>query len=119
MEHVILVAFQMRDAYEDRQEAEAALTAALQPVLTGHSQSGPAECWWVAEDDRHDGSDNDSAVFVHPGTQQLSASVLHRTGLTAHYNIVEREVRGQFEVDPRVEWLDTPGLAAYPDQDGE
>lgn len=24
---------------------------------------GSVECWWIAEDDRQDGSDNDTAVF--------------------------------------------------------
>ena len=27
------------------------------------------DCWWIAEDDRTDGSDNDSAVFVPMGRQ--------------------------------------------------
>ena len=27
------------------------------------------ECWWIAEDERYDGSDNDSAVMVYMGKQ--------------------------------------------------
>lgn len=27
------------------------------------------DSWWIAEDERYDGSDNDSAVFVPIGTQ--------------------------------------------------
>ena len=95
MEHVILVAFQMKDDGGTRADAEADLTKALQSVLTSHG--GPAECWWVAEDDRHDGSDNDSAVFVYPGTQERAAGILVGFGLTGEWNIVERKVRGQFE----------------------
>ena len=28
------------------------------------------DCWWIAEDQREDGSDNDSAVFVPMGEQE-------------------------------------------------
>jgi hypothetical protein len=30
---------------------------------------GPVQAWWIAEDERRDGSDNDSAVFVPMGDQ--------------------------------------------------
>lgn len=39
------------------------------------------ECW-VAEDDRRDRSDNDSAVFVKPGAQRQATELLLRAGLT-------------------------------------
>lgn len=91
-EHIILVAFQV--PADTRQEAAERLLPALQPVI---GEEGPAECWWQAEDDRIDGSDNDSAIFVHPGTQEGAARLLHHHGLTGKHNIVAREVRGQFE----------------------
>jgi hypothetical protein len=46
------------------------------------------ECWWIAEDDRQDGSDNDSAVFVSPGTQEVASTLLHAAGLTPDCNLV-------------------------------
>jgi hypothetical protein len=79
----MLVAFEVYGG--TREEAEAALTPQLQPVLA--SNGGPAECWWVAEDDRHDGSDNDSAVFVTMGMQPEASSALFQAGLTAPWNI--------------------------------
>jgi hypothetical protein len=48
------------------------------------------ECWWVAEDDRRDGSDNDSAVFVNPGAQHAASFLLHEEGLTPSCNVVKR-----------------------------
>lgn len=47
-----------------RQEAEIALAG----VLPTPNATTPT-CWWIAEDDRLDGSDNDSAVFVPKGSQ--------------------------------------------------
>jgi hypothetical protein len=41
------------------------------------------DCWWIAEDDRHDGSDNDSAIFIPRGAQQDMAHVV-RNHLDAH-----------------------------------
>ena len=34
--------------------------------------------WWFAEDERYDGSDNDSAVFVHMGEQDKWAQLVSR-----------------------------------------
>lgn len=39
------------------------------------TQDRTVDCWWIAEDDRHDGSDNDSAIFVPRGSQSDLASV--------------------------------------------
>ena len=48
---------------------------------------GGALSWWIAEDDRHDGSDNDSAVFVPLGRQHEASTILSaRYG--QDYNIV-------------------------------
>ena len=39
------------------------------------SEDGSIDCWWIAEDDLHDGSDCDSAIFVPRGGQSDLASV--------------------------------------------
>lgn len=88
-EHVILVAFTVFG--DTRETAEAALTQAidiyhLQERVTVVDPDGnyPAvDSWWVAEDDRNDGSDNDSAVFVTPGNKAAAASLLLAEGLSS------------------------------------
>lgn len=100
-EHVVLVAFTVTGA-ENRREAEGVLSRALRPVRTVDPvdmvDGRPiVDSWWIAEDDRNDGSDNDSAVFVHPGSQAKAAVLLHQHGLTSACNIVGREVNGQWE----------------------
>jgi hypothetical protein len=45
------------------------------PLAPGKGDSG-IDCWWIAEDDRHDGSDNDSAIFIPRGAQQDMAHVV-------------------------------------------
>lgn len=82
MSTVRLVAFELA---EGRTEEQLMMILQLSLVMNG----GPAECWWVAEDDRKDGSDNDSAVFVSPGKQSLASRTLHRLGLTPECNIIE------------------------------
>lgn len=77
-EHVILAAFTVEAA--TRAQAHAA-------VLQGMPHPGGAiTSWWVAEDDRTDGSDLDAAVFVSPGKQQAAHFLLERAGLTASHN---------------------------------
>jgi hypothetical protein len=39
------------------------------------------DSWWIANDERFDGSDCDSAVFVKPGMQEISREVLRQHGL--------------------------------------
>lgn len=75
-EHVILVAFTIAAA--DRVNAHAYLEAELSRIPLGHNPHVDAhvESWWVAEDDRQDGSDNDSAVFVPMGMQHLANRVV-------------------------------------------
>lgn len=41
------------------------------------------DSWWVANDERFDGSDCDSAVFVHRGTQSQARLVLRANGYTS------------------------------------
>lgn len=79
--HVILVAFSI-DA-DTRKEAMATLTDELVKDLAT-LPSGSA--WWIAEDLRTDGSDNDSAVFVKPGLQTEAFAHLNNLGLTGDYN---------------------------------
>ncbi len=81
-EHVILLAVVV--AAPSRKEAEEYLHTrpSLAPEGWSGEQTTPViDSWWVAEDERYDGSDNDSAVFVVPGTQRQSRSVLLREGL--------------------------------------
>jgi len=46
------------------------------------------ESWWIAEDMRWDGSDNDSAVFVNVGDQKKASHVLYGLGLTNSCNVI-------------------------------
>lgn len=85
MSRIILVAFEVEDAATER-EAQERLMPALLPVL--ESRGGPAACWWIAEDERHDGSDNDSAVFVTPGLQAAASRLLVGAGLTPVHNLI-------------------------------
>jgi hypothetical protein len=55
------------------------------------------ECWWVAEDDRNDGSDNDSAVFVRPGKAHTAWRILEAADLSSIHN--EPLAGGQFGYD--------------------
>jgi hypothetical protein len=93
-EHVILVAFSVEG--DTRTEAEATLRGALVPTLS--SNGGPVDCWWVAEDDRQDGSDCDSAVFVTPGAQDEASRLLEREALTPAWNITNKG-QTRFEVE--------------------
>lgn len=91
-EHVFLVALQVQG--ETREQAETTLMQHL-PTVTGDTVDKSIVCWWVAEDDRHDRSDNDSAVFVHTGAQTLAVELLRSVGLTGSWNTRVRE-GGQF-----------------------
>lgn len=84
-EHVILVAFSVSALSES--DAQHALMDAL-PNPVGVEDRGVTS-WWIAEDKRYDGSDNDSAVFVTPGRQVAAARLLFRHGLTPYHNIPE------------------------------
>ena len=72
-DHVIVVGFEV--AGNSRAEAQRALMERLpsggEDVLVG---------WWIAEDDRVDGTDNDSAVFVPKGSQQATTDWLTHNG---------------------------------------
>lgn len=73
-EHVILVAVSV--VAETRESAELYLHHRLPRPGDELPETGGTyvESWWVAEDDRRDGSDNDSAVFVPKGTQAVNGN---------------------------------------------
>ena len=81
-EHVILVALQVE---ADSREAAHEIVCDAMPVA-----GGAIESWWVAEDDRTDHSDCDSAVFVTPGTQDEASRLLNAAGLTPNWNVTNR-----------------------------
>jgi hypothetical protein len=89
--HVILVAFTV--ASPTRQEAESYLRPKLPPVEAFGDDGAEIQNWWIAEDDRKFGSDNDSAVFVTKGLQHEASMHLFAEGLTPLCNIVDREAR--------------------------
>lgn len=86
--HVFLVAI----AYHpngidiDREEAEQDVLEMLASGLMKDMAKRGDVSWWIAEDDRHDGSDNDSAVFVDVDAQQRAFDLLVRHGLTGTWN---------------------------------
>lgn len=79
-EHTILVAFTVEA--ETRKQAH----ESVQREMPKPSESQTITSWWVAEDDRHDRSDNDSAVFVTPGAAEAAFKVLLNAGLTEPHN---------------------------------
>jgi hypothetical protein len=94
-ESVVLVAFQVE--HFDRKTAQSVLLPKLQSVLKSRDNTSPVECWWVAEDVREDGSDNDSAVFVRPGAAHSAGLLLVEHGLTESYNVPLDARNDQFE----------------------
>lgn len=85
-EHTVLVAFSVYgDGHKDAAEVLASALGWANLV-----DDAPITEWWIAEDDRSDGSDNDSAVFVTPGKQSEASQLLAENGLTPNHNIVER-----------------------------
>lgn len=91
--HVRLVAFEVHG--DTIAEADAALQSKLHGILKMNDPASAIECWWVAEDDRTDGSDNDSAVFVPPGTQAAITRHLTNLNYTPECNLVNPK-GGQF-----------------------
>lgn len=68
-EHTILVAFTVYAP--DWTAAQATLMRQLPKP-----GSNDIDSWWIAEDERDDGSDNDSAVFVPKGKQDAAEAAL-------------------------------------------
>jgi len=74
-EQVVLVAF---DVYGDSpQHAQEVVMRQLGNVR----DTGEVDSWWIAEDNRVDRSDCDSAVFVRPGRQRQARDLLRAHGL--------------------------------------
>lgn len=92
---VYLVALQMNGDMP-RERMEEAMRRLL-PRPGVHSDGAELECWWVAEDDRNDGSDNDSAVFVRPGKAHTAWRILEAADLSSIHN--EPLAGGQFGYD--------------------
>lgn len=80
-EHIILVAFEVNA--HSRRQAHTRLMEHL-----GSPDHVSVGAWWVAEDDRRDGSDNDSAVFVHPGMKGPALALLAKHRM-AHAPILD------------------------------
>jgi hypothetical protein len=94
--HIFLVAFDVRAS--SRKEAETHLAKCLPvpgdvmdstvQVHKGKPITFWIAKWWVAEDDRRDGSDGDSAVFCDFGTQHQASSLLDEVGYTNRTNVI-------------------------------
>lgn len=91
-EHTILVAFSVKSG--SRTEAMAEIYKVL-PNVPEHEK---LVCWWIAEDDRMDNSDEDSAVFVTPGNQESASFLLRIMKQTPKHNVVNRP-DSRFEKD--------------------
>jgi len=92
-EHTILFALTVTSKAPMTREDAEGFAAALMPrpgterfLRLGPSQKAMLDSWWVPEDDRHDGSDNDSAVYVHPGFQKAAYDLLRRHEMTNDCN---------------------------------
>lgn len=79
--HTILVAFCVTGC-ESAEQAQLELMRRLPaPEWAPPGCSAVIDCWWIAKDDRHDGSDNDSAVFVDMGQEKRANAILQAAGL--------------------------------------
>ena len=85
MTHVVLVAIQV--GTESWTEAQEQVMWLLKDVVHDEESEVNIECWWIAEDDRFDGSDNDSAVFVHKGMKKIAYNTLEKLGITGPWNL--------------------------------
>jgi hypothetical protein len=79
IEDVILVAFDVSGS--DRVDMQDRIIELLVKRFNPYMNAKGIDSWWIAEDDRVDGSDNDSAIFVPMGAQALIRSML-RTAKT-------------------------------------
>ena len=80
-DEVILVAFQFHGVDRDR-ALQLARRIVLSIPLDDEIVAG-----WVAEDDRTEEGDNDSAVFCHKGQQRLASATLIETGVSIPENL--------------------------------
>ena len=86
MTHVVLVAIQVEtESWTDAQEQVMWL---LKNVVHDDEENGVnIERWWIAEDDRFDGSENYSAVFVHKGMKKIAYNILEKLEMTGPWNL--------------------------------
>lgn len=88
-EHVILVAFTVMG--DTRDEAYKGLGEQLALALDDddslRADLNPITSCWIAEDDRRDHGDNDSAVFCHKGTQDVANRLLNAADLSGDHNL--------------------------------
>lgn len=96
-EKVILVAFVV-DA-----ESEAEAEDYLREVVLPADYPAGLEGWWVAEDGRAEGSDNDSAVFVPKGRQAEAYDILRK----AFKDNADYQAWTRYEFGPLASDLDT------------
>lgn len=73
--HTILVAVVVQGT--DRESAE----RHLHDLLPRPGEDNDIDCWWIAEDERYDRSDCDSAVFCGVGNQRKARSLIEAGGL--------------------------------------
>lgn len=85
--HIILVAFTVNG--ESMKDAQGVLMDSLTNIDHPSVQE-----WWVAEDERYDGSDNSSAIFIPDslGQEQANAVVQH------HVDWLIKEMRRNGEI---------------------
>lgn len=73
--HTILVAVVVQG--HDRESAE----RHLHDVLPTPGEDNDIDSWWIAEDERYDRSDCDSAVFCGVGNQHKARDLIEKAGL--------------------------------------
>ena len=75
-EHIILVAISVTGC-ESRDAAQDYLIhqALPRPDDRRSEKVASIDSWWIAEDDRRDGSDTDSAVFITGGYEQRKLGI--------------------------------------------
>lgn len=82
---VLMVAFDLRGA--SAEDVHTWLQRRMPRADTAYRSAASGltvtlDSWWVANDERFDGSDCDSAVFVKPGNQAAARRLLRQAGLS-------------------------------------
>lgn len=110
-EHTILIAVVIQATTREEAHQHA------MGVMPNHPSEAeaPLISWWIAEDDRHDGSDCDSAVFVDPGAQLVAHDALRQHDLTSTLNRPSVVYPTRFEIPERDGFTDAEviGYAAH------
>ena len=75
MEHVVLVAMTI-ESDKDFEGAQREAMPFLVNLLNSKNPDSPIIEWWIAEDERYDHSDLESAVFIPAGIDQREAREL-------------------------------------------